>query len=506
MISRLLSLPPRATAARRSAGTIPAGITSSAPQQGCKPAGRGASNHIRHDAAMNFQALRELLRPAVGDLKDHCTNSSMPALCAQLGLPVPEEGGDKRGRLHAAFDAAADERIPEVAQRLIVRGHLVGQLRNEVQEFLWASGPAIELPKRARRELARALQRVDLFHSWEKFQELLSSLFIFRPDLSTWVFGSGEPDILEEIHRHFVRNPEDADVERLFDDLQVYKLSDNRFRRLIEGLASADVQIDAENQNAIVEAMNSVLRSSGAELRETGQDGGYPLFSLVALRAARGRPKNLIFASTTKPDIRFRDAVNNDIEIVSNPGAVLVYDRPLGRDGLRWRDLQLWWAEATAETDSERAKKALYLRLLSCLPDSSPPQRLLFKSYFSAFRDEIPGLPALLPEVWLHWDPKTVKQRGPQALLTHRMDFLMLLPGGGRVVIEVDGQQHYGDEGGRTDPHRYAQLAAGHRELTLAGYEVYRFGGVELHENYGVAAAKAFFERLFVQHGIRSSA
>lgn len=24
----------------------------------------------------------------------------------------------------------------------------------------------------------------------------------------------------------------------------------------------------------------------------------------------------------------------------------------------------------------------------------------------------VPNLPALLPEVWLHWDPRTVKERG----------------------------------------------------------------------------------------------
>lgn len=467
----------------------------------CLPSCAGCA--IRHDAAMDFHALRELLRPAVGDLKDHCTNTTMPTLCTQLGLPVPEDGGDKRGRLHAAFDAIPNERIPELAQRLIVRGHLVGQLRNDVQELLWAAGPAIELSKRTRRELARALQRVDLFHSWEKFQGLLGSIFIVRPELSTWIFGGGGPDQLEEIHRHFVRNPEDANVEWLFEELQVYELSENRFRRFLEGLTSADVQVDAENQSAIVAIMNSVLRACGAELRETGQDGGYPLFSLVSLRTARGHPKNLIFASTSKPDIRFRDAVNNDIEIVSNQDAVLVYDRPLGSDGLRWRELQSWWAEVTAENDLDQAKRTLYQRLLSCLPESSPPQRLLFKSYFSSFRDAVPNLPALLPEVWLHWDPKTVKQRGPQALLTHRMDFLLLLPGGGRVVIEVDGQQHYGDESGRTDPHRYAHLAAGQRELTLAGYEVYRFAGVELRGEDGQTAVRMFFERLFAQHGVR---
>ena len=449
---------------------------------------------------MKICSLRELLRPRVGDLKDHCTNTTMPAFCTQLGLPTPPEGGDKRGRMHAAFDSASDDTIPELAHRMIVRGHLVGELRNEVQELLWDDGPSIEVPKRARRELAKALQNVALFHRWDKFKVLLDSIFLFRPDLSIWTLNASDRDPIEAIRDDFVRNQES--VEWLFDELEVYELSDNRFRKFLEGVVSADVQKEEENQVAVAAAINSVLRNCGVELRETGEDGGYPLYEIVLLRTSRGRPKNLIFASTSKPDIRIRDAVNNDIEIASDIDDVLVYDRPLGSDGLRWKELQAWWAEATGESEAAQAKRSLYLRLLSCLPESSPPQRLLFKSFFASFREAVANLPALLPEVWLHWDPKTVKERGPSALLTHRMDFLMLMPSGGRVVLEVDGQQHYADHEGRADPRRYARLAAGQRELVLAGYEVHRFAGVELRGDDGPAVVKSFFERLFKCHGV----
>ncbi len=104
---------------------------------------------------------------------------------------------------------------------------------------------------------------------------------------------------------------------------------------------------------------------------------------------------------------------------------VLVYDRPISIDGLRWRDLQLWWSETNQITDSEEAKKTLYQRLCESLPANSPPQALLFDAFYRGFGPAVPNLPALLPEVWLHWDPKTVKERGPQALLRFRMDFLL---------------------------------------------------------------------------------
>jgi hypothetical protein len=45
----------------------------------------------------------------------------------------------------------------------------------------------------------------------------------------------------------------------------------------------------------------------------------YPVFSLVSLQTAtEGCPKNLIFGSPYKPDVRFSDALDNDVAIVTN--------------------------------------------------------------------------------------------------------------------------------------------------------------------------------------------
>jgi very-short-patch-repair endonuclease len=89
--------------------------------------------------------------------------------------------------------------------------------------------------------------------------------------------------------------------------------------------------------------------------------------------------------------------------------------------------------------------------------------------------------PALLPQVYLHYDPLTRKQRGgqPSALVRERMDFLLLLPRRVRVVIEVDGKQHYA-EGDIASPELYSEMVAEDRRLRLQSYEVYRFGGYEL--------------------------
>ena len=61
------------------------------------------------------------------------------------------------------------------------------------------------------------------------------------------------------------------------------------------------------------------------------------------------------------------------------------------------------------------------------------------------------------------------------------MDFLLLLSNSIRIVIEVDGKQHYSDEN-ISSPKKYAEMVSLDRDLKLLGYEVYRFGGFELYD------------------------
>lgn len=81
----------------------------------------------------------------------------------------------------------------------------------------------------------------------------------------------------------------------------------------------------------------------------------------------------------------------------------------------------------------------------------------------------------------------------------------MLLPDGGRVVIEIDGVQHYSDKKGIACRSKYANLVAGDRNLKLAGYDVYRFAGTELTYNDASSKVKVFFDALFKRHGIKTN-
>ncbi|MFF4234213.1 hypothetical protein [Streptomyces sp. NPDC001820] len=203
-----------------------------------------------------------------------------------------------------------------------------------------------------------------------------------------------------------------------------------------------------------------------------------------------GQFRNLIFAADgPKPRIVMPDSVGNTIRIVENERFCLVYDEPLKESGLSWADLLAWWQRHHPEQASEptRARKALHDRLRRSLGDNGAEQ-LVFDSYVRLGFD----LPALIPQVYLHYDPYTARElNGRDTLARQRMDFLLLMNNRARAVIEVDGRQHYAGPDGKADTAAYAAMMAEDRELTLQGYEVYRIGGHDLQDHMKPEGSRA---------------
>ncbi|MCA9850105.1 MAG: hypothetical protein KC461_05590, partial [Dehalococcoidia bacterium] len=131
-------------------------------------------------------------------------------------------------------------------------------------------------------------------------------------------------------------------------------------------------------------------------------------------------------------------------------------------------------------------------------------ERLVLNTYARLYRDYGFDLPALIPQVYLHYDPYSRRQRlsaGP--LARQRMDFLVLLPRHKRVVVELDGVQHYADEKGQASPSLYAEMVREDRRLQLAGYDVFRIGGNEVADRAtGEPLLREFFESLLRFHDI----
>lgn len=443
------------------------------------------------------------------------THKEISARFETLGLTdTSPEDSTKAERVQHTVNTLSPGAVKETAARVLDKVDLTANLRNGLQDVLWRGvGPKIE--ERSRRDAAAAVDIEDLLHDHRRFEALLDRWWVLGDAdafgavsddvLLSSLFG-GPPPLRKQIQQHVLRNPGDWSFETLLDQVGAFEAVDRRFAGFIEDLVSHAVLLTEEHQRKVVDLVNPALEKARLELREVDRDGGYPVYRLVSTQTPMSRPKTVIFASRGKPDLRIRDALAGDIEIVDARGA-LVYDAPIGADGLRFETLRRWWSAQNPEIEDSATANALYDRLAHSLPSESPPQRLLFWAYHHFYGDRLESVPALLPEVWLHWDPKTLRERGAGALLGQRMDFLILAPNNQRIILEVDGITHYTDAHGKPSPARYAKNTSYDRDMQLRGYSVYRFGGYELMaDRKAVKAMLAdFFERMFAKHHVESS-
>ncbi len=428
-------------------------------------------------------------------IQQRATNTQMPALGLSVGLTIPpyEEGVSKRDRARQALAGKSARELAEVARRM--GGHLGDYALEEVGLAQLEEGDA-PITEITRRDVAKCFG--DDLCGEQDVVALVGKLFPIESIGAEFFSGRS---LARDIEQHMVRNPGDWDVEYLFEQIGALKCSRARFGRLLEA-ALHPLGRRGSDQIELVGALNLVLRRDGYTLSAAGEESGYPIYRFQSLaRGPTGAPKNLIFASNgPKPEIGFSDAINNDIVILSNASSCLVYDRTIRRDGLLWSELVDWWRGLPGVDDDEPAR-TLGRRLRTSL--ASDAERALFDTYFKIYRPKLAdALPALIPQVYLHYDPAVVKLlRHRAGLPRQRMDFLLLLPNNQRVVIEVDGSQHFTRDG-RPSLAAYAEMVAADRELRLCGYEIYRFGANELVGDGAPVVIKSFFDRLWALHNL----
>jgi very-short-patch-repair endonuclease len=410
------------------------------------------------------------------------------------GLEIPNaEGLSKNQRIDLALDGVSETQLAKIGLRFAAAGGDI-TMDEAARKILEANEPG--LSRITRRDVARVfgdnlageMDPGELVGRYFKIDDPFDGLFGPRSGKS----------LRDRIYQHMVRNPGDWSVEVLFGEIGAFECSRARFAALLED-AVHPLARSGEEQDATVAALNKVLARDGYELAPNGDESGHPIYAFRPIvRGVDGRPKNLIFASRgPKPEIGFADAINNDIVILSGEESCLVYDRPIGPSGLLWSDLVAWWSELAPGGDAASLGKRLQESL------ASDAERKLFAVYFKVYRPALgDALPALLPQVYLHYDPavvKTLRHRLP--LPRQRMDFLILLPGRQRIVLEVDGKHHFAD-GEIASLKVYSEMVSADRELRLAGYEVYRFGANELVSPGAEKLVAEFFEKLFRLHRV----
>lgn len=317
---------------------------------------------------------------------------------------------------------------------------------------------------------------------------------------------SDSKSLEDDIFQHMMRN-DDWSYNELFDtNLDIIGSDDEVFTKFLETLVDPVIR-KGSKQREMLDLINSHIAEADYELTESGSKIGMPVYKLMSTKVGvDGQVKNIIFAADgLKPELVFTDAVNNDISIVKNEGNCLVFDKRIPESGLKWDDLVTWWSSSKYHNpDEENVDKELFMRLEKTLDASL--EKSFFRKYYNLFKSELGGnLPALIPQVYLHYDPKTIAQlKGEKRLVRQRMDFLMLLSNRHRIIIEIDGKHHY-TEGEKASPKLYSEMVAEDRRMKLAGYDLYRFGGYELSYGDKDKLIEDFFRKLFDKYEIRRS-
>ncbi|GAA4307070.1 hypothetical protein BJY14_008007 [Actinomadura luteofluorescens] len=281
-----------------------------------------------------------------------------------------------------------------------------------------------------------------------------------------------------DIYQHCINNPDDLPTDWIFHDWRFGLTdSDDHLLRFLAQMLHPEVRPDAEEVERLRVRFNEILQHDGYEIVPVEWISGAPVFGSRRIGAATpGAVKQLVFAADgPKPKIVLADLVSGDIRITENEQYCLVYDQPIKRAGLTWGDLLAWWRTRRSfpkEVPDVDVGRDLWRRLyasLHKLPESAErrqrsPEQMLFHTYTDMFPISDAGsrFPALVPQVYVHYDPQTRRQRGgaDSALGRERMDFLLLLSHGVRVVVEVDGKQHYADGNGLASPRLYGKMVA----------------------------------------------
>ncbi|SOZ24686.1 conserved hypothetical protein [Cupriavidus taiwanensis] len=469
-----------------------------------------------------LDTLRDLIANAIAIAKAN----DVPDVCVRLGIQqavgpddAQEAFGSKRRYVRRRILARDEPALLELAA-LVLREYHSEDLAETVSEMTHHTEHRVS--QLVRRDVLKVLNSLPTLFGELNLIDSLEEVFgagALQDGDSWWAENTS---LRAQVVQHCLRN-DDWSHEELLTQCGTLTCSQTRFFALLGKLLHPLTRRDVE-QAELATDIGNALKRDGFTVRQTSVESGYAIYSVVRAQAGvAGAMKNLIFASTgEKPELVFRDALNNDVEITRHADKVLVFDRPLPSSGLlRWKDLRDWYAERRGITDAVSAKEQLFRRLRQAVVcTQSPGEFALFQGYYERYGGELGDrMPALIPQVYLHYDPYTRRERGDEKFLARqRMDFLLMLDQGVRIVIEIDGRHHYGVQDSNAperyiaNAERYAEMAVEDRRLRLMGYEVYRFGGYEFldvdfeRRKVGPKAQQCivdFFDRLLSKHGVR---
>lgn len=429
----------------------------------------------------------------------------LEGICKKYGIECDKTlnpAHSKRVYLRSGFAKKSFEQIKDVVRQIVSEG-CDASFVHEVEPFL--NDDFFAVPMTIRRTLLNWLCSQVNLEGTVNIAQLLSPVWnIDTLQIIGW--DKNQHNAREYIMQHMVRN-EDISYEELFQDiLDFMYIPDRQLFKFIETIVNPPVR-SAESQSRYIKEINHIIGACGYRLFSRKSIAGNPIYTIEkTVNGVEGKICNIIFGAVGgKPDIVIEDALTNRLNVIQDKENCLFYTAPITSNGLSWHELVVWWNNGNEDYDLA-IQQALVKRLSQSL--DSDPEVLFLRTYYNfIYKQSNNNLPALIPQVYCHYDPKTAKMRDGQVYVHQRMDFLILFPGNMRVVIEIDGKQHYSNVDGSSSPKRYAEMVADDRALMLYGYEVYRFGGYEfIDSGKAINVIENFIKNLYEKHGMETSA
>jgi hypothetical protein len=360
---------------------------------------------------MELRLPLETLRDAIADaLWAAVSAQDLPAVCGRLGLSegtTDEAFRSKRAYVRARLRGHSGAELLNSASK-VLNEFPAAALRDLVTELTTHSEHrASDL---TRREALKLLNAVDsLFGDIPLFD----GLEVLGPNLSKPSTSGIWSDTLEDdIRQHYVKNSDYSNFE-LLEMCGALTCSQQRFFDVLERVLDPMAR-RGEEQAGLADNLSEVLSADGFHAVVVGQQSRHPVYGIRRMvSGASGAPKNLIFASiNTKPDLYFTDAISNDIAIRNTTDA-LIYDQFIGDGGLSWSVLVAWWQAREGVDNATDAARHLYKRLLqSVIAAKSAGEFALFDTYYRDFRSPLgEQLPALIPQVYLHYESPRILRR-----------------------------------------------------------------------------------------------
>ena len=424
----------------------------------------------------------------------------LPRLCVNYGLDDGSEDEayrSKRSYVLKRLVGKDREFILELSKR-VMEEYPTSNLEKVLNKYF--TEDFFNISNITRDKILKKLNEIGKLEGKLEIVEFLDRVF----NIKSMPSEENEFDTFEyDVIRHMRCNDDWDYYYLLKEKMNLLYVSDKVFINFLEQIVHPYIRKE-EDKKQYVNEINKNLAKDGYELVSDDVVSGETIYKVrkTVESGVTGQVKNLIFASDgPKPEIIFSDLLNNDIKIVKNKEHCLIYCNPIGRAGLRWGKLVEWWEiQGKSKDNTMNVEQSLYKRLEKSLTNEI--ERKIFYTYYKEFKPKLQNeLPVLIPQVYLHYDPLTIKQlRGEKRLIHQRMDFLMLISDRDRIVIELDGKQHYSD-GDFSSPKKYSEMVAADRKLTLNGYKIFRFGGYELKGEDNSEIIKAFFNELLENYG-----